>query len=281
VLVGHLRRRLKVLLADYDEIVVWGAGSFGDLALQYLPRDATTVVDSFSKASNLRGVPIVRPVDLQTREGRFAIVICTVAFKDVEAWLKDNAIVQPVMRMQQLLADACSDNSTRTILAVDLFNYWKGSYFETLLWKPQFLLNVSYRLLQALDRRGGALAAPLRILLKIWHSFNCCFFSVDLPPDVEAGPGLHFPHRGGAVIHKEVRIGNFCGIYQGVTVGANARGRVAQIGDNVVLWPGSIVIGDCILGDGTEVGANSTCVGPLTSKNAVLAGSPARVIKQY
>lgn len=44
---------------------------------------------------------------------------------------------------------------------------------------------------------------------------------IELSQRTEIGYGLRLPHKGGIVIHIKARIGNYCEIMQGVTIGNN------------------------------------------------------------
>lgn len=69
------------------------------------------------------------------------------------------------------------------------------------------------------------------------------------------GPGLSIAHTGTIVVNGHARVGSFCRIHPGVTIGA-VRGLAPVIGDHVFLAPGSGVYGDVSIGDRSHIGPN-------------------------
>jgi serine O-acetyltransferase len=138
------------------------------------------------------------------------------------------------------------------------------------------IASIAFREIQSwIDREApGLLLVPARI----WHTLTGAFFGIEVPVTVEAGAGLQFVHSGGIVIHDNARLGEFCRIYQNVTVGSDRRGKTPVLGDHVTMWAGAIAIGGCRLGDFTQVGANSVCMGEMDVRDVSLAGCPAKPV---
>lgn len=98
------------------------------------------------------------------------------------------------------------------------------------------------------------------------------------------GPGLLLVHPLSIVI-GQAQIGNYCTIYQNVTIGANYKKDVGGrqypiIGDNVRLSPGAAILGPITIGSRVIVGANSVVMKDVPS-NSVIAGVPAKIIGNY
>lgn len=76
------------------------------------------------------------------------------------------------------------------------------------------------------------------------------------------GPGFLMPHPTGIVVGDGVVIGRNVTLYQSVTLGAASKSRMEYptIGDDVVIYPGSVIIGRVHIGDGAVVGAHSLVV---------------------
>lgn len=90
-----------------------------------------------------------------------------------------------------------------------------------------------------------------------------------------------FPHPVGIVIHPKVNIGVNCTIYQNVTIGAGKfinGNNIPSIGDNVVLYANSVIIGGIKIGDNAIIGAGSVVISDIPA-NAIVVGNPARIIK--
>ena len=99
----------------------------------------------------------------------------------------------------------------------------------------------------------------------------------DLP--LHLPDNLLLPHPYGVVIHSYSKIGSNCIVYQNVTIGSDKNGNVPVIGNNVVIFPGAVLIGKISIGDNCIVGANSF-VNRNFSENLVIAGVPAKIISK-
>ena len=103
---------------------------------------------------------------------------------------------------------------------------------------------------------------------------------IELNQHTSIGYGLRLPHKGNIVIHPQARIGNFCEIMQGVTIGNNimkSRDDVAQIGDKVMLCAGAKIIGEVKIGNTVIVGANAVVTKDI-SDETIVGGVPAKKI---
>lgn len=92
---------------------------------------------------------------------------------------------------------------------------------------------------------------------------NKLFFKIDIPPRVEIGAGLYFPHPQNIVIGAN-SIGRNAVIYHNVTIGAkfldfefNSSSR-PTIGNDVIIGTGAVIVGGIVLGDDVRVGPNQT-----------------------
>lgn len=88
-----------------------------------------------------------------------------------------------------------------------------------------------------------------------------------------------FPHPIGIVIGQKVVLGANCTIYQNVTIGTKdtqdyKNSKYPVIGNNVIIYPNSIIIGDIKIGDNAIVGANSLVMTDV-EEGSTVAGIPA------
>jgi serine acetyltransferase len=106
-----------------------------------------------------------------------------------------------------------------------------------------------------------AMAAP-KVTLGLWRSLLLAKHSIDIQADIEVGPGLMFPHPHGITFGWGPRIGRNVTILHGVTIG----GLVSReedshesptIGDDVVIYMDSMVLGPITVGDGSVIAAGS------------------------
>jgi len=96
----------------------------------------------------------------------------------------------------------------------------------------------------------------LGLLASICHSFSKFLTHIDISPYAEIGPGLTLYHGIGIVIGKFTRLGSRVTVCQNVTTGS---GR-PNIGNDVTLWAGAKIIGNVVVGDHAEVGANAVVI---------------------
>jgi serine O-acetyltransferase len=93
---------------------------------------------------------------------------------------------------------------------------------------------------------------------------------------------VYFPHPLGIVIGDTSVIGNGVTIYQNVTIGRKAKSRINEnprIGDNVVIYPGAVVIGEITIGDNSIIGANTTVTIDIPAGSTVVGYN--RILTKY
>lgn len=97
--------------------------------------------------------------------------------------------------------------------------------------------------------------------------------------EAKIGEGLVLPHPTGIVIGDGSIIGNNVMIYQNVTLGRSTseQARYPQIGDNAIIYAGSVLLGDIKIGKGAIVGANSVVTIDVP-ENCTAVGAPARIL---
>lgn len=123
-----------------------------------------------------------------------------------------------------------------------------------LLFSPGFVLIFSHRVAVFLyKKRWGKFFGRL-----LWRG-NVLFSGCHLGLRSSIGAGVLMPHPVGIVIGDGVEIGDNAVIYQSVTIGAASfsKDEYPVIGENVIIYPGSVVVGRVKVGDGAVIGANS------------------------
>ncbi|MBR1977822.1 serine acetyltransferase [bacterium] len=89
--------------------------------------------------------------------------------------------------------------------------------------------------------------------------------------------GTQFLHPVGIVIAPEVKIGDNCLIMQNVTIGYGMSEKsqgYPEIGSNVKIFAGAVIIGGIKVGDGAIIAANSVVTKDV-EPNTMVAGAPA------
>lgn len=112
--------------------------------------------------------------------------------------------------------------------------------------------------------------------IKFWYPTEKTLYIVT--PDI--GGGLFIQHGFSTYISAE-KIGENCWINQQVTIGYNNDMICPVIGDNCMITCGAKVLGGVTLGDNTTVGANAVVVKSYERGHGVLAGVPAKPIKEF
>lgn len=118
-----------------------------------------------------------------------------------------------------------------------------------------------------------------RLAAKALHRWACNKAGMDLPNNLQAGPGLKFTHGWGVVLSPYAVLGRDVIVMHGATIGAVGE-RAPVIGDNVFIGAGAIVLGDIRIGDGATISAGSVVTKDVEPHEMVV-GNPQRVIKRY
>ncbi len=103
---------------------------------------------------------------------------------------------------------------------------------------------------------------------------------IEIHPGAVIGQGVFIDHGMGVVIGETAIVGNYCLIYQGVTLGGTGKEtgkRHPTLGDNVVIGGGAKVLGNIHVGDNVRIGAGSVVLRDVPSSCTVV-GIPGRVV---
>ena len=87
------------------------------------------------------------------------------------------------------------------------------------------------------------------------------------------------------MVHPKTEIGSKCTIFQHVTIGSKwsdgiCEGGAPVIGDNVMIGAGACILGNIHVGNNVIIGCNAVVLHDVPA-NCVVAGNPARIVKQY
>ncbi len=97
-----------------------------------------------------------------------------------------------------------------------------------------------------------------------------------IPGDAKIGRGLRLPHPQNILVSRFAEIGEFCTLYQNVSIGLNGfkPDKPPHIGDRVMLGTGSIVVGDVTIGSDVIVGVGAVIVRDVPEHSRVFSPSP-------
>ena len=102
------------------------------------------------------------------------------------------------------------------------------------------------------------------------------FLSIGTNSD-KIGKGLFVEHGNSTIIHAN-SIGDNCWVNQNVTIGDSGKG-IPDIGNNVRIGTGAVVLGPIKIGDNVIIGANATVVKDVPP-NCTVVPSPSYIIKK-
>lgn len=104
---------------------------------------------------------------------------------------------------------------------------------------------------------------------------------IEIHPGATIGKGLFIDHGMGVVIGETTVIGDYCTIYQNVTLGGTGKDtgkRHPTLGNNVLVGSGAKVLGPFTVGDNARIAAGAVVLSEVPA-NATAVGVPARVVK--
>ena len=107
------------------------------------------------------------------------------------------------------------------------------------------------------------------------------FTGVEIHPGATIGRGLFIDHGMGVVIGETAEVGDYCTLYQGVTLGGTGKDkgkRHPTLGNHVMVGAGAKILGPVEIGDHAKVGANALVLINVPPY-ATAVGVPARVVR--
>jgi serine O-acetyltransferase len=145
---------------------------------------------------------------------------------------------------------------------------------EVLLCYPGLQALVVHRFAHGLYRIG------LPVLPRLISQFSRWITGVEIHPGAQIGRGVFIDHGMGVVIGETAIIGDYCLIYQGVTLGGTGKQsgkRHPTLGENVVVGAGAKVLGNLMIGNNVRIGAGSVVLRDVPS-DCTVVGIPGRIV---
>ena len=108
------------------------------------------------------------------------------------------------------------------------------------------------------------------------------FTGVEIHPGATIGKGLFIDHGSGVVIGETAVVGDYCTLYQGVTLGGTGKDkgkRHPTLGDNVLVGAGAKVLGPFTVGSNSKIAAGAVVLNEVPP-DCTAVGVPARVVKR-
>ncbi|MGN1409864.1 MAG: serine O-acetyltransferase [Eubacteriales bacterium] len=147
---------------------------------------------------------------------------------------------------------------------------------EVVLLYSGFHALLLYRLAHAMNQKG--LEIPARAV----SQFAKFLTGIEIHPGAKIGKGLFIDHGSGVVIGETAVIGDYCTIYQGVTLGGTGKEvgkRHPTLGNNVMIGAGAKLLGNFTVGDNSKIASGAVVLGNVPA-NCTAVGIPAHVVKR-
>lgn len=148
------------------------------------------------------------------------------------------------------------------------------NWLEVLLCYPGLQALVLHRFSHGLYNLG------LPLIPRLMSHFGRFFTGIEIHPGATIGKGVFIDHGMGVVIGETAIIGDYCLIYQGVTLGGTGKQsgkRHPTLGENVVIGGGAKVLGNILVGNNVRIGAGSVVLKDVPADSTVV-GIPGRVV---
>ena len=104
---------------------------------------------------------------------------------------------------------------------------------------------------------------------------------IEIHPGAKIGKGLFIDHGMGVVIGETTEIGDYCTLYQNVTLGGTGKDvgkRHPTLGDHVLVGAGAKVLGPFKIGDHARIAAGAVVLSAVPA-NATAVGVPAHIAR--
>jgi serine O-acetyltransferase len=120
----------------------------------------------------------------------------------------------------------------------------------------------------------------LPLIPRLMSHIGRFFTGIEIHPGATIGKGVFIDHGMGVVIGETAIIGDYCLIYQGVTLGGTGKQsgkRHPTLGENVVVGAGVKVLGNISIGHDVRIGAGSIVLRDVPA-DCTVVGIPGRVV---
>ncbi|MDM7326013.1 MAG: serine O-acetyltransferase [Thermosynechococcus sp. Uc] len=148
------------------------------------------------------------------------------------------------------------------------------NWLEVIFCYPGLQAIVFHRLSHWLWRRG------IPFIPRLISHIARILTGIEIHPGATIGKGVFIDHGMGVVIGETAVVGNYCLIYQGVTLGGTGKEtgkRHPTLGENVVVGAGAKVLGNLTIGDNVRIGAGSVVLRDVPS-DCTVVGIPGRIV---
>jgi len=275
-----LKIKIANRLKSYNNIVIWGAGGLANTAInEWLPKEKIDYVIDKNKDKESFNSYNLYQEDKLLEKTPDLIIICSSAYLEIFENIKSLGLKCDYKYIYELFIPENNSLNELQKLYIDIIATKNCNIFKLILTKPQILVNISYRVSKFLKKYK--LLYPLYLIMFVIHHIFCLFTSIQLPLDVEAGPGLIFAHPGTIVFTGRAKLGAFVTVYHCCTIGTTLNGGNPIIESFVTIYTGSHILGNTKLKKYSIVGALSLLLDFQGEEYSIIAGIPAMIKKRF
>jgi serine O-acetyltransferase len=125
---------------------------------------------------------------------------------------------------------------------------------------------------------SGVRRKSVSLAYRLLHTLIRNVYGIEVPDSTRVGRRVRILNQGGIVVDSAVRIGDGSTIYHGVTIGHATSGSGApQIGTDVEMSVGAVLIGPITVGDRARIGPNAVVVVDVPTGSTVFAAPSRRM----
>ena len=175
-------------------------------------------------------------------------------------------------------------NEVRKVLQADLYRYRADTGRSAL--RSAYIHEPGFRYIYHL-RKVAYYASRKKsfwILAYVYHRIQLnryrFRYGFDISPTTRIAPGLFLGHCGGVIISPEAVLGANVNINQGVTIGAESRGRrkgAPALGQRVWVGANAVIVGKITIGDDALIAPGAFVNFDVPSK-AIVLGNPGKIV---
>lgn len=145
-----------------------------------------------------------------------------------------------------------------------------------------FSITFWFRVCSYLQSKNNVFARMIINPLSLFYRMNEQRLGIELPIGTRVMGGAKFCHYGTIVINENSVIGKNVTIHHGCTLGCIFEGKHKGspiLGNRVVMFPGSKVVGNVHVGNNVVIAANSVVTNDILD-NCIVGGIPARILSE-
>jgi serine O-acetyltransferase len=149
------------------------------------------------------------------------------------------------------------------------------NWLEILLLYPGLHAVFDYRVASFFHR------IKLRFLARAVSQWSRFWTGIEIHPGAKIGKGLFIDHGSGVVVGETAEIGDYCMLFQGVTLGGTGKDvgkRHPTLGNDVMVGAGAKILGPVSIGSHAKIAAGAVVLCDVP-RYATAAGVPAKVVR--